>query len=137
MYESVLKATKIAFSAMKERLAGTASAGFLFVDRPFFDVDVELAVPNITLSPSLEDIQVAINVTAKEVLACSKEIQAWGPDYPPNSAFFEKLAADREIVVSVLLLTGSVESLKKEVRRVTRVPLCSQPLLCGAGGAWR
>lgn len=116
MYDAVLKTTKLAFGQMKQRLAGTGSAGFLFVERPFFDVDVELVEPDIALNPSLEAIQDAINTTAKEVLACSKELNAWGPDFAPNSVYFNRLAADREIVVSVLLLTGSVEHLKEEVR---------------------
>jgi len=114
-YEAVLTTTKSAFSKMKGRLASTGSVGFLFVDRPFFDVDVELSVPHIALNPSLEDIQGAINTTAKEVLAASQELVAWGPDFRPGSTFFERLASDREIVVSVLLLTGSVEHLKNEV----------------------
>jgi dynein heavy chain len=53
---------------MKKRLGSRSSGGFLFVERPFFDVDVELTVPNVSMNPSLEDIQGAINSTAKKVL---------------------------------------------------------------------
>lgn len=40
----------------------------MFVERPFFDVDVELKVPDVVMQPSLEEIQGAINTTAKQML---------------------------------------------------------------------
>lgn len=94
------------------------SGGFLFVERPFFEVDVELTIPNVSMNPSLEDIQDAINTTAKKVLSCSKELRAWNAEHTsgssPNS-FFDYLASDKEIVKSVLLLTGSIEGTKHQV----------------------
>ena len=40
------------------RLADRAGLSIFLLDRPFFDVDVELSVPTIALSPSLDDVQV-------------------------------------------------------------------------------
>ena len=44
----------------------------------FFEVDVQLAVPSVRLSPSLEDIQRAVNKGALAVLRVSKSIWLWG-----------------------------------------------------------
>lgn len=52
---------------MKKRLGSRSSGGFLFVERPFFDVQVQLSVPHVTMNPALNDIQAAINSTAKKV----------------------------------------------------------------------
>ncbi len=52
---------------MRKRLGSRSSGGFLFVERPFFDVNVELSVPSVTMNPNLDDIQGAINTTAKKV----------------------------------------------------------------------
>jgi len=52
---------------MKKRLAGISNAGAASAGRPFFDVSVELTVPRVTMSPTLDDIQAAINATAKKV----------------------------------------------------------------------
>ena len=46
---------------IKKRVGSKASGGFLFLERPFFDVNVELTIPSVIMSPSLEDIQSAIN----------------------------------------------------------------------------
>lgn len=44
MYKAVLSATKMSFSALKKRLGSKQATGVFFLERPFFDVDVELKV---------------------------------------------------------------------------------------------
>jgi hypothetical protein len=67
MLQAVLAATRNSFNKMKKRLGSRSSGGFLFVERPFFDVDVELRIPSVNMNPSLEEIQQSINETAKKV----------------------------------------------------------------------
>ena len=52
---------------MKKRLGGISTSGSASAERPFFDVSVELSVPRVTMNPTLDDIQAAINATAKKV----------------------------------------------------------------------
>ena len=52
---------------MKKRLGGISNASTGTIERPFFDVSVELSVPRVTMNPTLDDIQAAINATAKKV----------------------------------------------------------------------
>lgn len=115
MYQAILAATKASFNAMKKRLGSRASGGFLFVERPIFDVEVQLSIPNVAMSPSLEDIQGAVNTTAKKVLRVSAELTLWGGDSSGAKTFYDLIARDREIVKVVLLLTGSIEGLKNQV----------------------
>ena len=65
--QAILSATRASFTAMKKRLGSRASAGFLYVERPLFDVSVQLSVPRVVMVPSLEDIQTAINTAGKKV----------------------------------------------------------------------
>lgn len=58
MYQAILTSTQKSLQAMKRRLGSKTATGFLFMERPFFDVDVELKVPNVAMNPPLEDIQV-------------------------------------------------------------------------------
>ena len=67
LLQAILRATKSSFAAMKKRLAGISNAGAASAERPFFDVSVELTVPKVTMNPTLDDIQAAINATAKKV----------------------------------------------------------------------
>jgi len=113
MYQAVLAATRNSFNKMKKRLGSRSSGGFLFVERPFFDVDVELRIPSVNMNPSLEEIQQSINETAKKVLRCAKDIDMWGSR--SNHNFYELIARDKEIVKVVLLLTGSIEGTKLQV----------------------
>ena len=116
MYQAILSATQRSLNVLKKRLAAGMSAGFLFVDRPFFDVDVELTVPVVSMNPSLEDIQSTVNNTAKQILSCSKALTLWG-NYivGATGTFFDLIAADKSIVKCLLLLTGCVECTKASV----------------------
>ena len=117
MYQAILAATKASFNAMKKRLGSRASGGFLFVERPIFDVEVQLTIPSVSMSPSLDDIQGAVNTTAKKVLRVAHDLPLWGggSDAAGARTFYDLIAGDREIVKSVLLLTGSIEGLKNQV----------------------
>lgn len=66
--QAILSATKSSFAAMKKRLGGISTSGGVSAERPFFDVSVELSVPRVTMNPTLDDIQAAINATAKKVI---------------------------------------------------------------------
>ena len=114
MYQAVLAATQRSLDMLKKRLASGISGGFLYVEKPFFDVDVELTVPNVSMNPSLEEIQKTVNMAAKEILKCSRFLKIWArPD--ENKTYFDLIAADKSIVKSILLLTGSIEGTKIQV----------------------
>ena len=121
MYLSLLNATKSSFYILKKRLSsrGSSLLRTLHVERPLWEVSVELASPNVTINPSLEEIQAAINRCAINVLRCSKRIYRWGQnrkdDLSRLDSFHQLIAQDKEIVKMVLLLTGSVEGTKNKV----------------------
>ena len=122
MYRAILNTTKNSFMALKKRIGSGASGGFLFVERPFFDVDVELTIPNVSMNPSLDDIQKAVNHTATLVLKCSKKLLMWGQTRSEGGTqaadvrtYHDMIAKDQIIVKMVLLLTGSIEGTKQQV----------------------
>lgn len=71
-------------------------------------------VPNIALNPTLDGIQNAINSTAKAILQASNRLRCWGMVNGPPT-YHDLIARDKEVVKSVLLLTGSIEHIKKQV----------------------
>ena len=102
---------------IKKRIGSRASGGFLFIERPFFDVDVELTIPSVSMTPSLDDIQAAINRCSRAILGCSRQLLCWGrpEERELGKTIFEDIARDKEIVKMVLLLTGGFEGVKREV----------------------
>jgi dynein heavy chain len=108
---------------MKRRLASKTATGIFYMERPFFDVDVELKVPDVAMNPTLEEIQGAINSTAKQVLAVSKSLPCWGSK-ESVATYYELIAKDKEVVKAVLLLTGSVEGIKQQVGQLAVIILC-------------
>lgn len=67
------------------------------------------------MNPPLEDIQSAINECAKRTLTTSKFLPCWGQ--PEFESYHQLLSADKEVVKSIIRLTGSVEGIKHQVRR--------------------
>ena len=126
IYLSVMRCTKESFFALKKRLTSKTSGGFLFMEQPFFDVDVELSGGFVAMNPSLDEIQAAINRSALNILRCSKHISQW-PKKPrteslgatekrtERQSFHQVIAQDYQIVAVCLMLTGAVEGTKKQV----------------------
>lgn len=77
-YQSLLSAMSSSFAALKRRLNSKAVGGVLFLERPLFAVDVQLRMPDVVLHPSLDELQEAINATAKRVLQAMRELHTWG-----------------------------------------------------------
>ena len=122
VYLSVMRCTKESFFALKKRLGSKTSGGFLYMERPFFDVDIELSLPLVTMNPSLDEIQAAINRCALNILRCSKHILQWPMKPPPPRVtrseripFHHVIAQDYTVVAVCLMLTGAVEGIKKHV----------------------
>ena len=117
-YQALLNSVKVSLNMIKKRACVRLGAGILFKQDPFFEVDVQLSVPSVRLSPSLDDIQKAINRASVAVLGCAKRMFQWGQMQfaeKDRSTFFDILGLDVEIVKTVLLLTGGMHGTRNNV----------------------
>ena len=118
MYQALLNCSKNSLNAIKKRMSNKADPKTGAAGIPFFEVDVQLALPDCQLSPSLDDVQAAINISAKAVLTCNRYLYDWGQSNISKAdrlTFFRTIAKDIEIVRVVLLLTGSIQGLRNLV----------------------
>ena len=117
-YRALLSCTKGSMEKIKKRVCSRTGNGILFAERPFFEVDVQLSVPSVRLSPSLDDVQRAINRSAKAVIGCSKIVFDWGQQGLPEEdrrSLFPQIGCDLEIIKVVLLLTGALFGTRNQV----------------------
>ena len=127
MYQALLHCAKNSMNALKKRIASRVGTKFLYVTRPFFEVDVQLDPPVVNLAPSLDDIQDCINKSAQAILGCFKDVKDWsvitgivadvtGQSDIDAPSFFERITKDIEIVRVALLLTGCVQGIRNTVQ---------------------
>jgi len=118
MFQALLHCSKNSLNALKKRVASKQESTFIFVERPFFEVDVQLAVPNVRLSPDPQEVQEAMNKCAVAVLSCNKRVWDWGQSGVSEEerlSFYPRVTADIEIARVILLLTGSIQGTKNQV----------------------
>eukprot|EP00002_Diphylleia_rotans_P028875 TRINITY_DN5840_c0_g1_i3.p1 TRINITY_DN5840_c0_g1~~TRINITY_DN5840_c0_g1_i3.p1 ORF type:complete len:4482 (-),score=987.95 TRINITY_DN5840_c0_g1_i3:157-13602(-) len=118
MYLAILNCIRNSLNSIKRRLGSRQSTGFFYVQRPFFDVDVELTIPQVSVNPSIDDVQATINAVSISILKSTKYLKLWGQPIAGSShldTFYDLIARDKAVVRMILLLTGSIEGLKKQV----------------------
>lgn len=119
MYQALLHSAKNSMNALKKRI-GSRGTNIIATSKPFFEVDVQLMPPTVSLSPSLDDIQDCINKAAQAILSCYKTVVDWGYSKLPSSeqryhTFFVRMTKDIELVRVALLLTGCIQGIRNTV----------------------
>jgi dynein heavy chain len=106
--QSYLACVKNSLNMLKKR---TCYRVGLIKLEPFFEVDVQLSVPSVRLSPSLDEIQSAINLSAVAVFSAMKKMWQWKQQElqeKDRASFFDLMGQDIQIIKVVLLLTGAM-----------------------------
>ncbi|XP_041422160.1 dynein heavy chain 5, axonemal isoform X4 [Xenopus laevis] len=81
--DSLVKCTKTSLDALKRRLHTVNSVYQTtkltkdHASTPLFKAEIHLAIPNVLIKPSLEDIQSAVNKATNIILSAAKDIPLW------------------------------------------------------------
>ncbi|XP_034615402.1 dynein heavy chain 5, axonemal-like [Trachemys scripta elegans] len=80
--DSLVKCTRISLDALRRRLHVLNSkyqmTKFIKDQRvPLFKAEIQLAIPNVVLRPSLDDIQNAVNKAVNIILSMARDIPLW------------------------------------------------------------
>nr|XP_033786541.1 dynein heavy chain 5, axonemal-like [Geotrypetes seraphini] len=88
--DALVKCTRISLDALKRRLHTASSkyqAAKSISDQniiPLFRAEIQLAIPNVVMRPSLEDIQSVVNKAVNIILSMSRDIPLWKFAYLHN-----------------------------------------------------
>lgn len=112
--KALLSSAKDSLNALKRRISPKGGSNILNTSKPFFDVEVQLMPPTVSISPSIEDIQFCAYSTAREVLQGYASILNWDTQ-SSNVTFFCRMVEDMNLVRQATLFTGCVQGIKKNV----------------------
>ncbi|MGH0152444.1 UNVERIFIED_CONTAM: hypothetical protein FKN15_022452 [Acipenser sinensis] len=147
LLDALLKASRLSLDSLKRRIFVSVLSGrkglFGHASKPeefitFLKSEIHLAIPNVVMLPSLDDIQQAINRFVHLILEVTRGVAQWGqervikitiPEENLNTAktklaeenipkrklknFYHSVAEHKDISKLVMLLTSSVNSLRK------------------------
>ncbi|XP_031820772.1 dynein heavy chain 8, axonemal isoform X3 [Sarcophilus harrisii] len=136
LLDSLQKATRLSLDTLKKRILVTSTYGRKISEEviPFIKAEVHLAIPNVVMIPSLDDIQQAINRMIQLTLEVSRGVAHWGQQQVRHvkagasltqesyeeiiparklKNFYPGVAEHKDIAKLGLLLSSSVNSLRK------------------------
>ncbi|XP_033874388.2 dynein axonemal heavy chain 8-like [Acipenser ruthenus] len=142
LLDALLKASRLSLDSLKRRIFVSVKGLFGHASKPeefitFLKSEIHLAIPNVVMLPSLDDIQQAINRFVHLILEVTRGVAQWGqervikitiPEENLNTAktskeenipkrklknFYHSVAEHKDISKLVMLLTSSVNSLRK------------------------
>ncbi len=120
MYQALVNCAVNSIDALKSRIQALKdedgvmddAAGPASVQKPFFDVDVQLEPPvTANFMPSLQDIQECANKCTQAILDCFKRIKEW----TGNLTFFNRVANDEATTHAVYHFNECVQDINNSV----------------------
>jgi dynein heavy chain len=117
MYYALLGATSRSLGELRHRVS---SRGGMLLNSPLFEVDLSLQVPDVVVTPNMSEVQDVVQCVARDILQSTKAVMDWGIDTTgrtrPPVPFYNKLAADKNVAITLLLLTGALNESNKRAQ---------------------
>ncbi|XP_055965046.1 dynein axonemal heavy chain 5 [Sorex fumeus] len=100
--DALLKVTKNTLEAIRKRIHSSNTVNFRDSrsasktkqnSRPIFRANIMLAIPSITMSPALEDIQQTLNRAVECIVSVPKGVRQWSGELPSKRKMHERKTA--------------------------------------------
>uniref|UniRef100_A0A8C4Y3D3 Dynein axonemal heavy chain 8 n=1 Tax=Gopherus evgoodei TaxID=1825980 RepID=A0A8C4Y3D3_9SAUR len=116
LLDSLLKATRLSLDTLKKRMFASKSEEVV----SFLKAEVHLAIPNVVMVPSLDDIQQVINRMIQLTLEVSRGVAHWGQQHLQKSSIL--LNRNVPIVSSSPSMVAG-KAAKKEEKVLDEIPV--------------
>ncbi|KAL9651365.1 hypothetical protein ABK040_001315 [Willaertia magna] len=103
MQHTLLKLTTRSLYALRNKLKKDSSPP------PILQLSIDLTLPDVTIKPSLFDVQEIIDRITLSILGCTKSVKPW--EIRKDINFHNEISKDKEIIKFVMLLTGATQIL--------------------------
>jgi dynein heavy chain len=124
MLQNCVTTTIISYRSLlfceKLNVGSRKGTNIIRASKPFFQVHVKLVPPDVSLSPSLDEIQQCINKSAQATLSCYKKIldccySSLPKDKRASHTYFNRMTKDIELVKVALFITGCIQVIRNTV----------------------
>ena len=116
--EALIRCTRTTLESIKRRVTSPSALSYSEDDRnrnkkvdlrPAFKVKLVLSIPQVSLRPSIEEIQTTVNAVVQSVLSTHKEVLQWGqvPTSPLTDPSKAQLTSQSKVLTPTNLAQGS------------------------------
>jgi dynein heavy chain len=140
---ALLNAIKVSLNTLKKRVVSsrmhTLEIFASMMEKPFFELEVVLQGQSVAMTPSIDDVQHAVNIIAVSIIGSAQAIPDWHakpvselgiaqlvdykeedegelePEIIEGATYFDRVGKSLEVARVALLLTGSFLGAKAEV----------------------
>ncbi|CAF3729197.1 unnamed protein product [Adineta steineri] len=80
--DAIIRVIRVTLEKLKKRIISTTNYDRNRREPPIFKVFAELTIPNVTIHPPADEVQVYLNKVAQTIISISKNISQWNKDTP-------------------------------------------------------
>eukprot|EP00111_Clytia_hemisphaerica_P005698 TCONS_00016530-protein len=96
---------------------------------PFFKADVVLSIPNVTIQPSIDDIQHALNKGYQSILEVCRSVKEWnqlkteqtGSFIPKTKNYYKYIADHKDVTKLTVMLTSAISATKVDTNKCLEI----------------
>jgi dynein heavy chain len=119
--DAIVLCTRGSLDLVKNRLGSYVGTPYnkSQTQKPFFKAELVLSIPNVVVSPKLEDIQSALNKKSSMIVEVSKRVYLWGQNrsLPEDQlkAYYSEISNNKDVIKVIIALNSAINSMKKDV----------------------
>ncbi|UJR23298.1 hypothetical protein I4U23_026313 [Adineta vaga] len=80
--DAIIRVIRITLEKIKKRITSTLDYGQNRPEPPLFKVFAELTIPNVTIHPPADEVQVYVNRVVQTIISVSKNVSQWNKEKP-------------------------------------------------------
>uniref|UniRef100_A0A803VRN2 Dynein axonemal heavy chain 5 n=1 Tax=Ficedula albicollis TaxID=59894 RepID=A0A803VRN2_FICAL len=131
--DALLKVTRNTLETIRKRIHASSTINFLGGAHPIIRTNIKLSIPNIIMTPSLDEVQQTLNKAVDSIMKVTKGVRQWtkeriskvdsvsdaaslsSSDSVQSQNYFKNVSENKEIIKLASLLSSAVNSTKGEV----------------------
>jgi len=118
-FHAIIKGVQNSLKAMEQRI-NARRGKVLFLEVPLFRHSLTLQIPDVTMKPSLDEMQEVMTTIGRRLIETTKEFMTWGVSSDGSTckkvSFFNEVASHPNVCIGSIILAGAILDTREYVQ---------------------